>query len=67
MTTEMLWHRLDHTVVFFDNVYRIPDGLQHNYICNICAKEAEYAKLESRDKLVALYCGDHIFQARRGK
>ena len=63
--TEQRWHRLDHTVVFFDNVYRIPDALQYKYSCAFCYSQAVFAKLDSRNRSVACFCDDHVFEARR--
>ena len=65
--TEMLWHRLDRTVIFFDDVYRIPEALQHVYLCTFCDAQAEYVKLDSRNQPIASFCGDHVFEARRGR
>jgi hypothetical protein len=65
--TELHWPRLDHTVVFFDNVHRIPNALQHKYSCAFCYSQAVFAKLDSDDQPVAFYCGDHVFEARRGR
>jgi hypothetical protein len=67
MTTEMLWHRLDRMVIFFDSVFRIPQALQHTYACTFCDADAEFAKLNSHDVPVAFYCSDHAFEARRGR
>jgi len=67
MTTEMLWPHLDRMVIFFDSVFRIPQALQHTYACTFCHADAEFAKLNSHDVPVAFYCGDHVFDARRGR
>jgi hypothetical protein len=64
--TEMVRHRLDRIVIFFDDVYRIPDDLQHKYSCAFCGSQAEYVKLDSRNQPIGSYCGDHVFEARRG-
>jgi len=64
--TEQRWHRLDHTVIFFDDVYRIPEALQHTYACTFCDADAEFAKLDSRDVPVAFYCRDHVVKVRQG-
>ncbi len=63
---EMLWHRLDRMVIFFDDVYRIPEALRHMYFCTFCDAQAEYGKLDSRNQPISSFCGDHVFEARRG-
>ncbi len=71
MRTEIskeLWgDRLDRTVIFFDDVYRIPEALQHMYFCIFCDTQAEYVKLASRNLPIDSFCGDPVFEARRGR
>ena len=67
MTKKPWGDRLDRTVIFFDDVYRIPEALQHMYFCTFCDAQAEYVKVDSRNQPIASFCGDHVFEARRGR
>ena len=60
-----LGSRLDRMTIFFDNVFRIPPSSQGGKFCVACGSQAPYVKLDGDGEPLAIYCDDHVFEARR--
>jgi hypothetical protein len=51
--------------IFFDNVRCIPEDRQRRRKCRACGRQAVYAQLNERDELVAYFCKEDVWEARR--
>jgi hypothetical protein len=51
--------------IFFDNVFQIPPSNQRGKFCIVCRSPATFVKLDEGDEPLAIYCDDHVFEARR--
>jgi hypothetical protein len=66
MNSNIEWgERVVKLTVFFDNVRFIPENRQPGKECCACGRQAIYVQLDDRDELLAYFCKEDLWEARR--
>jgi hypothetical protein len=66
MSNDIEWgERVVKMMIFFDNMRCIPEHRQRGRNCCACGEQAQYAKLDERDKPFTYFCKEDVWEARR--